>query len=211
MFGPDPDAIYPNPAIPSVCFIKNVITRPTIKVGDYTYYDDNESPEDFEKHVTHHYDFIGDELIIGKFCALGKGIEFIMNGANHRMNSVTTYPFNIFGNGWEKATPDLDDLPLKGDTIIGNDVWFGQNVTVMPGVHIGDGSIIAANSTVTSDIPPYSVAGGNPCRLIKKRFDDDLIEYLLYLEWWNWDSEKIFNNLEILCSGDLSKIKSINK
>lgn len=211
MFGPDPDAIYPNPAIPSVCFIKNVITRPTIKVGDYTYYDDNESPEDFEKHVTHNYDFIGDELIIGKFCALGKGIEFIMNGANHRMNSVTTYPFNIFGNGWEKATPDLDDLPLKGDTIIGNDVWFGQNVTVMPGVHIGDGSIIAANSTVTSDIPPYSVAGGNPCRLIKKRFDDDLIEYLLYLEWWNWDSEKIFNNLEILCSGDLSKIKSINK
>jgi virginiamycin A acetyltransferase len=211
MFGPDPDAIYPNPAIPSVCFIKNVITRPTIKVGDYTYYDDNESPADFEKHVTHHYDFIGDDLIIGKFCALGKGIEFIMNGANHRMNSVTTYPFNIFGNGWEKATPNLDELPLKGDTIIGNDVWFGQNVTVMPGVHIGDGSIIAANSTVTSDIPPYSVAGGNPCRLIKKRFDDDLIEYLLYLKWWNWDSEKIFNNLEILCSGDLSKIKSINK
>lgn len=167
MFGPHPDAIYPNPAIPSVCFIKNVITRPTIKVGDYTYYDDNESPADFEKHVTHHYDFIGDDLIIGKFCALGKGIEFIMNGANHRMNSVTTYPFNIFGNGWGKATPSLDDLPLKGDTIIGNDVWFGQNVTVMPGVHIGDGSIIAANSTVTSDIPPYSVAGGNPCRLIK--------------------------------------------
>lgn len=211
MFGPDPDAIYPNPAIPSVCFIKNVITRPTIKVGDYTYYDDNESPADFEKHVTHHYDFIGDDLIIGKFCALGKGIEFIMNGANHRMNSVTTYPFNIFGNGWEKATPDLDDLPLKGDTIIGNDVWFGQNVTVMPGVHIGDGSIIAANSTVTSDILPYSVSGGNPCKLIKKRFDDDLIEYLLNLKWWNWDSEKIFNNLEILCSGDLSKIKSINK
>lgn len=211
MFGPDPDAIYPNPAIPSICFIKNVITRPTIKVGDYTYYDDNENPTDFEKHVTHHYDFIGDDLIIGKFCALGKGIEFIMNGANHRMNSVTTYPFNIFGNGWEKATPNLDDLPLKGDTIIGNDVWFGQNVTVMPGVHIGDGSIIAANSTVTSDIPPYSVAGGNPCRLIKKRFDDDLIEYLLYLKWWNWDSEKKFNNLGILCSGDLSKIKSINK
>lgn len=210
MFGPDPDVIYPNPAIPGVCFIKNVITRPTIKVGDYTYYDDNESPADFEKHVTHHYDFIGDDLIIGKFCALGKGIEFIMNGANHRMNSVTTYPFNIFGNGWEKATPNLDELPLKGDTIIGNDVWFGQNVTVMPSVHIGDGSIIAANSTVTSDIPPYSVAGGNPCRLIKKRFDDALIEYLLYLKWWNWDSEKIFNNLEILCSGDLSKIKSIN-
>ncbi|CAM4480412.1 hypothetical protein PbDSM24746_38130 [Paenibacillus macerans] len=78
-----------------------------------------------------------------------------MNGANHRMRSVTTYPFNIMGHGWEKSTPTLADLPLKGDTVIGNDVWIGQNVTVMPGVHIGDGAIIAANSVVVKDIPPY--------------------------------------------------------
>jgi virginiamycin A acetyltransferase len=81
-----------------------------------------------------------------------------MNGANHRMNSVTTYPFNIMGGGWEQFTPAMEDLPLKGDTIVGNDVWMGQNVTIMPGVHIGDGAIIAANSVVTRDIPAYCIA-----------------------------------------------------
>ena len=134
-----------------------------------------------------------------------------MNGANHRMCSVTTYPFNIMGGGWEKCTPRLDDLPLKGDTVVGNDVWFGQNVTVMPGVHIGDGAIIAANSVVTSDIPPYCVAGGNPCRIIRKRFDDELIAYLLELKWWDWPPEKIMRNLEKLCSGDLHEIREIRE
>lgn len=208
-YGPDPNAIYPNEEIKSVCYIKNVITRPNIIVGDYTYYDDVNGAEDFEKHVTHHYEFLGDKLIIGKFCAIAKGIEFIMNGANHRMCSVTTYPFNIMGHGWEKCTPSLEDLPLKGDTVVGNDVWIGQNVTVMPGIHINDGAIIAANSVVTKDVPAYHIAGGNPCRGIKKRFSHELIDYLIDLKWWDWTAEKIFNNLEALCSGDLSKIKAI--
>lgn len=209
--GPNPDSIYPNDSIKQVCYIKNVIKNPNIEVGDYTYYDDINGAEDFEKHVTHHYDFIGDKLIIGKFCAIAKGIEFIMNGANHRMNSITTYPFNIMGNGWGKSMPSIEDMPLKGDTIIGNDVWIGQNVTVMPGVHIGDGSIIAANSVVTKDVPPYHIAGGNPAKIIKKRFDDDLIQYLLDLKWWDWSAEKIFNNLEIICSLDIEKVKNINQ
>lgn len=208
-FGPDPDKAFPNDKIPSLCYIKNVITRPNIIVGDYTYYDDNEGAENFEKHVTHHYDFNGDKLIIGKFCAIAKGVEFIMNGANHRMCSVTTYPFNIFGHGWEKATPSLEDLPLKGDTVVGNDVWIGQNVTVLPGVHIGDGAIIGADSVVSKDVPPYHIVGGNPAKIIRKRFDDDTIDFLLRLKWWDWSDEKIFNNLEILCSGDISKIKTI--
>ena len=208
-YGPDPNAVHPNPDIPSVCYIKNVITRPAILVGEYTYYDDPVDSEGFEKHVTHHYDFIGDKLIIGKFCAIGKGVEFIMNGANHRMCSITTYPFNIMGGGWEKCTPTLDELPLKGDTMVGNDVWFGQNVTVLPGVHIGDGAIIAANSVVASHIPPYCVAGGNPCRIIRRRFDEALTEYLLELKWWDWSAEKIFRNLETLCSGDLERIRTI--
>ena len=134
-----------------------------------------------------------------------------MNGANHRMNSVTTYPFNIMGHGWEKCTPTLEDLPFKGDTVVGNDVWIGQDVTVMPGVHIGDGAIIAAESVVTRDIPPYHVAGGNPCRVIRKRFDDALIDYLLALKWWDWDAEKIFCNLEALCSGDLEQIRTVTE
>ena len=208
-YGPNPDAIHPNPAIPSVCYIKNVITRPTIMVGEYTYYDDPVDSEGFEKHVTHHYDFNGDRLIIGKFCAIGKGVEFIMNGAHHRMCSVTTYPFNIMGGGWEKSTPAIEDLPLKGDTVVGNDVWFGQNVTVLPGIHIGDGAIIAANSVVAKDVPPYCVAGGNPSRVIRQRFNEDLTAYLLELKWWDWPADKIFRNLDALCSGDLSRIQAV--
>lgn len=112
-------------------------------------------------------------------------------------------------HGWEKSTSTLAELPLKGDTVIGNDVWMGQNVTVMPGVHIGDGAIIAANSVVGKDVPPYHIAGGNPCKTIKKRFDNELIEYLLAIKWWDWSARKIFDNLEILCSGDLAKVKEI--
>lgn len=179
-------------------------------MGDYTYYDDVATGGvDFEDHVTHHYDFIGDRLIIGKFCAIARGVEFIMNGANHRVASVTTYPFSLFGGGWEKTVPALEDLPLKGDTVVGNDVWIGQNVTVLPGVHIGDGAIIGANSVVARDIPPYTVAVGNPCRCVRQRFDPELTAYLLEIRWWDWDAEKIFRNLEALCSGDLEKIRTI--
>jgi len=207
-YGPDPNALYPNENIKSVCYIKNAITRPNIVVGDYTYYNDANGPEGFEERVTHHYECMGDKLIIGKFCAIAQGIEFIMNGANHRMGSVTTYPFHLMGNGWEKTTPSLPDLPFKGDTVVGNDVWIGQNVTVMPGVHIGDGAIVAANAVVASDVPPYHIAGGNPCKIIKKRFGDHLIAYLLDLKWWDWPPEKIFRNLNTLCSLDLEKIKA---
>ena len=207
--GPDPKDIFPNPTIPSVCFIKNVVKNPNIIVGDYTYYDDKEDATDFESHVTHHYDFIGDKLIIGKFCAIAKGVEFIMNGANHRLDSVTTYPFFIMGHGWETSAPKNEELPLKGDTVIGNDVWIGQNVTILPGVHVGDGAIIGANSVVSKDVPPYAVVGGNPIKLIRKRFDDETIIFLQELKWWDWAPEKIFANLDTLTSGDLSKIKAI--
>lgn len=104
---------------------------------------------------------------------------------------------------------ESDELPLKGDTVIENDVWIGQNVTFLPGVHVGDGAIIGANSVVARDIPAYTVACGNPCRVIRKRFDDDMIAYLEELKWWDFSPEKIFSNLEILCSGDIEKIKNI--
>ena len=123
---------------------------------------------------------------------------------------VPLLPFNIFGQGWEKFAPALEQLPLKGDTIVGNDVWIGQNVTVMPGVHIGDGAIIAANSVITKDVPAYCVVGGNPSKIIRKRFDDTLIDYMLKLKWWNWDSDKIFRNMDALCSGNLQLIKNID-
>ena len=209
--GPDPNSIHPNPNIPQLVFIRNVITRPNIIAGEYSYYDDPDGAERFEAHVTHHYEFLGDRLIIGKFCAIARGVEFIMNGANHRMDSATTYPFNIMGGGWETFAPKLKDLPFKGDTVVGNDVWIGQHVTILPGVHIGDGAIIGANSVVAKDIPPYCIAAGNPCRIIRKRFDDELIQYLLTLKWWDWDADKIFQNMGALCSSDLEQLRRITE
>jgi virginiamycin A acetyltransferase len=114
-------------------------------------------------------------------------------------------------NGWEKVTPTLADLPFKGDTIIGNDVWIGQNVTVLPGIKIGDGAIIAANAVVARDIPPYHIAGGNPARIFRQRFEDELVAFLLELQWWNWPAEKIFANLEILSSSDLERIRTLKQ
>lgn len=207
---PAPDQAFPNPQIPSVCFIKNVVKNPRISIGDYTYYEDPDGADQFEKHVTHFYDFIGDRLVIGKFCAIAKGVEFVMNGANHRMDCVTTYPFYIFGEDWTHAgMPTRNELPLKGDTVVGNDVWIGQDVTLLPGVHIGDGAIIGANSVVASDIPPYTVAAGNPCRVVKNRFDEDLTALLLRLRWWDWPIEKIERNWAALTSPDLSLIRAL--
>jgi virginiamycin A acetyltransferase len=130
---PNPNAIYPVSNIDTVIYIKPTIKNKNIIVGDFTYFSDT----DFEKHVTHHYDFYNDKLIIGKFCQIGKGVEFIMNGANHQMNASSTFPFYIFDH-WEQEVPPLDKMPLKGDTIIGNDVWIGQNATILAGVNIGD-------------------------------------------------------------------------
>ena len=112
------------------------------------------------------------------------------------------------GGDWGSAiAPVKDELPLKGDTVIGNDVWIGQNVTVMPGVHIGDGAIIGTNSVVAKDIPPYAIAVGNPCQVIRKRFDDELIELLLKLRWWDKSIEEIESLMPILSCGDLKKVK----
>ena len=203
MTGPDKKMLYPNENIKTVCYISNLPKRPNVEIGDYTYYSDNrDNPENFYNHIQHHYEFLGDKLIIGKFCAIAEGVTFIMNGANHRMDGITTYPFNIFGGGWEKVTPTIEELPFKGDTVIGNDVWIGQNVTIMPGIKVGDGAIVAANSTVVKNVEPYAIVGGNPAKLIKKRFSDEIIELLLKLQWWNWDEQKIFDKLEKLVSAN---------
>lgn len=208
--GPDKTRLYPNENIRTVCYISNLPKRSNVEIGEYTYYSDNhDNPVNFYNHIQHHYEFIGDKLIIGKFCSIAEGVTFIMNGANHRMDGFTTYPFNIFGGGWEKVTPTIDQLPFKGDTIIGNDVWIGQNVTIMPGVKIGDGAIVAANSTVVKNVEPYTIAGGNPAKVIKKRFSDEIIDLLLELQWWNWDEQKIFKNLDQLVSA--SDIKTLKK
>lgn len=205
-----PDANNPHPmeGFPQVCFIKNTVTNPNIIIGDYTCYDDLEDSENFERNVLYHYPFIGDKLVIGKFCALATGVKFIMNGANHQMSGFSTYPFNIFGSGWERVTPKPEELPFKGDTVIGNDVWIGYEAVIMPGVKIGDGAIVAAKSVVVKDVTPYAVVGGNPASLLRQRFPDEIINALLEIAWWNWDIEKITRNLEKIVGADIEALKN---
>ncbi len=192
---PDKDQKFPLAHYNRLCFFKNIITNPNIIVGDYTYYDDVEDVANFEKNVKYHFDFIGDQLIIGKFCMIASGVTFIMNGANHKMDGITAYPFNIFGKDWEIVTPTPEELPYKGNTVVGNDVWIGADVTIMPGITIGDGAIIATKSVVTKDVAPYTIVGGNSAKLLRKRFSDEKIKALLEMQWWNWDIEKITANL----------------
>ncbi len=210
MAGPDPDTTCPLPAHPRVCFLRNVIDRANISVGDYTYYDDPVEPERFaEKCVLYHYDFLGDRLVIGRFCAIAAGATFIMNGANHAMGGFSTYPFQIFGAGWESGfDPESYRASLRGDTIVGNDVWIGMAATVMPGVTIGDGAIVATRAVVTGDVPPYSVVGGNPARILRKRFPDEVIATLLEIAWWNWDTDRITRNLGAIMGADLAALKA---
>lgn len=200
---PDPNTIHPIPGYDKEIYVKPTIKNPQIIVGDFTYIADS----DFESHVTHLYEWNGDRLIIGKFCQIAAGVEFVMNGANHQMNAVSTFPFFTL-EGWNASAPQKSDMPLKGDTVIGNDVWIGQNVTIMPGVHIGDGAIIGANSLVSKDVEPYTIVAGNPIRVIRKRFDDELIDLLERFKWWDKSIEEINNLIPLLSNGDLEKVRA---
>lgn len=208
MNGPDKHTIYPLAGYNRLCFLKNIIKNPNIQVGDYTYYDDFERVENFEKNVKYHFDFVNDKLIIGKFCMIASDVKFIMNGANHLSEAISAYPFAIFGNGWEKAM-DGKSYPNKGDIHIGNDVWIGYNATIMAGVRIGDGAIIAANSTVVKDVEPYSIVGGNPAQEIKKRFDEKQINALLTIKWWNWPIDKITKHTDKLTTNNIEALLAI--
>lgn len=203
---PDPNAIFPN-EYGTTCFIRNVIKAPNISVGEYTYYDSEDHPELFEQtNVLFNYPFFGDKLIIGKFCQIAHGTTFIMGAANHRLGSATTYPFNVMGGVWrEISTPHIEALPHKGDTVIGNDVWLGRNCTILPGVKIGNGAIVAACSVVTKDVAPYTVVGGNPARFLKKRFDDGTAALLEELRWWDLPPEELTEIIPVLCDTDMKR------
>lgn len=203
---PNPDTLFPIQGCERTCFLKNIIKNPNIIVGDYTYYDDPESIHNFEKNVLYHFDFIGDQLIIGKFCQIAADVRFIMNGGNHDLTGYSSFPFIIFKSEWSQVpfTPNN-----KGNTIIGNDIWLGNSVTIMPGVQIGDGAIIAANSVVTKNVEPYSIMGGNPAQLIRKRFDQDTIDFLLDLQWWNWSIETIEHNVLHIMNANRSALSGM--
>ena len=200
---PNPNVIHPIKGYENEIYIKPTISNPNIVVGDFSYIADS----DFESHVKHHYEQNGDKLIIGKFCQIAAGVEFVMNGANHQMNAVSTFPFYTL-EGWDMEPPAMADLPLKGDTVIGNDVWIGQNATILPGVHIGDGAIVGANSVVGSDVPPYTIVVGNPAEVLRKRFDDEMIELLLKFKWWNKRIEEIDSLIPLLTCSNIDEAKT---
>ena len=200
---PDPNTVHPIGGYDKEIYVKPTITNPNILVGDFTYIADSE----FESHVTHFYPWSRDKLVIGKFCQIAAGVEFVMNDANHQMNAVSTFPFYTL-EGWDMEPPASSDMPFKGDIVIGNDIWIGQNAVILPGVHIGDGAIIGANSVVGSDVAPYTIVIGNPAKVLRKRFDDDLIDLLLRFKWWDRSIDEINALIPLLTCGDLEKVRA---
>jgi virginiamycin A acetyltransferase len=203
---PDKDVAFPSAFMQKqTAFLKNIITKPSIEVGDYTYYHDRADVHNFEKNILYHFpELHNDKLIIGKFCQIASGVKFFMNGTNHALNGITTFPFKVMGGAWSEVS--LGNLTLKGDTVVGNDVWLGNSAVIMPGVRIGDGAIVGAYALVTKDVKPYTIVGGNPARIIRTRFDDDKIKLLRKLSWWNWPIEKITKHADDLVSGNFSAL-----
>lgn len=154
------------------------------------------------------YHYGPEKLVIGRFCALGTGVRFIMNGANHRMDGPSTFPFPTMGGSWAGHFGLLTGLPNRGDTVVGNDVWFGHSATVLPGVRIGHGAIVGSGSAVTRDVPDYGIAGGNPARLIRTRYRDEDIARLLAVAWWDWPPEHITEHIPTFMSGSITELEA---
>ncbi|MFH8443217.1 CatB-related O-acetyltransferase [Streptomyces sp. NPDC018026] len=198
---PDPTTLHPLPAHDRVVFLKPLVTSPNITVGEYTYYDDPDGATDFE-HRNVLYAYGPERLTIGKYCAIATGTTFLMAGAEHPTMGVSTYPFTMFGGRWAEQTLDIvTAMPSRGDTVVGNDVWFGYRATVMPGVRIGDGAIVAAGAVVTADVPPYTIVGGNPAGPIRQRFDDADVERLRHAAWWDWPADLVTEHARTIMAG----------
>lgn len=203
--------IYPRTGDPQTVYLKSVITRPTIEVGDFTIYNDFvNDPIDFEKNnVIYHYPINNDRLIIGKFCSIACGAKFIFNCANHSLKSLSSYTFPLFFEEWNLPKSEVATAwNNKGDIIIGNDVWIGYDAVIMAGVTIGDGAIIGTRALVTKDVEPYSIVGGVPAKEIRKRFVPEVIMRLRELQWWNWTIDRIRKSLPAIQSGNIDALES---
>jgi virginiamycin A acetyltransferase len=206
---PDPHNLHPVAGQERVVFLKPLVRDPRIEVGDYTYYDDPEHALEFESRAVL-YGFGPEKLIIGRFCAIGAGVRFLMPGANHADLGPSTFPFGIFGEPWAERTMDLVmGAASRGDTVVGSDVWFGYQSLVMPGVSIGPGAVIAAASVVARDIPAYAIVAGNPARVVRTRFDEPDVERLLRAAWWDWPSELITEHARTIMAGTPTELESI--
>ena len=208
---PDPSVIFPKrDGDKHSAYIQNVVKNPRIIIGEFTIHHDFNDPMDFEKeNVLYLNPENSDKLIIGKYVSIACGVRFIMNGANHSQKSFATFPFPVVAENWGLDMGREEAWEIEGDTVIGNDVWLGYESIIMPGVHIGDGAIVASRALVTDDVPPYTVVGGVPARAIKKRFEDETIKFLLKLKWWDWDVQKVKASVDALMSGDIKRLKRL--
>lgn len=211
MTGPDPDTPHPVAGHPRVGFLRPLVSAPNVEIGAYSYYDDPDGPERFlDRCVHYHFDFVGDRLVIGRFCAIATGVTFIMAGANHVAGGLSTYPFEIFGGAWGEAFPSV--TPPEGrprDTVVGNDVWIGRGATILPGVTVGDGAIVGAGAMVAADVAPYATVVGNPARVARMRFDEAVVARLLRIAWWNWPAERIARAIPAIRTGDVEALARI--
>lgn len=206
---PAPMKLYPRTGDSQTIYLKNAIENLNIEVGDFTIYNDFvHDPRDFQKNnVLYHYPVNGDRLVIGKFCSIACGARFLMNSANHALSSLSTYVFPIFYEEWDHGMPVTEAWDHRGDIVIGNDVWIGYEAVILSGVTIGDGAIVAARSVVTKDVLPYTIVGGVPAKPIRRRFDQETIDALLELHWWDWPLERLAGSLRAIQSGDLEALR----
>ncbi len=193
--------------------IKEHVKARHIIAGDYSYYSGYYHGKPFEDCVmyldaddNHRAEHETDRLVIGSFCSIASGVKFMLGGTQgHNYGWIASYPLDFLEedfDGYNKVAPKAQKL--KGDTVIGNDVWIGVEAMIMPGITIADGSVIGARSLITKNIGPYEIWGGNPAKLIKKRFSDEDIEKLLQIKWWDWEIEKIKENLTLIRSNDVN-------
>lgn len=204
----DPNTLHPVPAAPSMAYLKPLVAdHPKIEAGDYTYIHSFDDPARFAEQVKYAFDFIDDRLVIGKFCSIAHGASFVLNGGNHFADRLSSYPFPIFGDSW--GTPDPGPWPNKGGITIGHDVWIGWDATILPGVRVGHGAIIAAKAVVTSDVEPYTIVGGNPAKPIRKRLPEADIARLLALAWWDWPVDHIRAAADALMKADVDALERL--
>ena len=206
---PDPTRVHPVDGQARVVFLRPLVQDPRIEVGEYTYYDDPGDPLSFE-HRAVLYGFGPERLVIGRFCAIGAGVRFLMPGANHADLGPSTFPFGIFGEPWAERTMDLVmGAPSRGDTIVGHDVWIGYQALILPGVRIGHGAIVAAASVVTGEVPPYAIVAGNPARVIRRRYDDEDVDRLLGAAWWDWPIARVTEHARTIMAGTPAELAQI--
>ena len=211
---PTPDTLHPVP-LPDgtrhqgTVFLNAAIDHPRFEVGDYTYYSDHNPPEDVAARIAPYlYDFSPEKLVIGRFCQIASGVQFITASANHRYDGISTFPFAVFDPGDDPmARPSMPD-PGR-DTIIGNDVWIGTGAVILPGAKIGSGVIIGAGSVVRGRVPDFAIVAGNPATVVRKRFSEADIARLIDIAWWDWPIETILAHEAAICGGDVDRLHAI--